>query len=699
MKKIKYFLILFFTIHFSCNEVPVKNLITSLTMQVQDLREKSPPVKLDILWVIDDSPSMCQEQKSLAKSFHIFTDILKKYATIDAKIAVTTTNICPAEKGGVRGTFVYQPAMTFPPACFVTEVLDCLEDKKCNDILQGQKWTCKHPEAKNIFSCDKPDDNKENKLVVINSSCTYRCKKDDPAECPYLFGYPEECKKVCEQSTNCLNACGDLFFSDPENCKNVCDVDHTCGETCENYFNDNASCNNVCSSDNCFNECEKTFINVINTQSKKLQNFGESFPCYGSCKAKSEYSCKDQCIMSYGEPEYRCIWPGESEANSGCLFPPTTKYCPQPPQNIIKTLDRNVVEKYYDRYKNGEWKGVPEWKNITDDELLKEKIFEYLFMCMATVGAEQQVCGNQEQPLLAAWMALDGEGENKAQAKEFLREEAYLLIIFVGDEDDCSTAYKINAEDYSRCPCLTTTDEGGPLYPVSYFVNKFKTLKKDPAMVLVAAISGDLIPDSSTTPLPSAIKDQYKSLLNAISVAKDEEKKQLESQLEDLLNPYKEGLVKRYFECKCDKKNPTYSQGTYICLSKQGKADYGRRFFELVKAFSAKKITDLAFGVSANICSDKGFDEAMEKIAKTVLPIIAHICLPRPFVKPEWIEVSIIKSNNEKIPQVKDKDYDLIQSLRCGAFKPNAVQFKYPLDITDRLEIIYKADPLWIPQE
>ncbi|MBM4395220.1 MAG: hypothetical protein FJ087_05975, partial [Deltaproteobacteria bacterium] len=42
-----------------CNEIPVGNIRSSFVLNQQEIREKGQPAKLDILWVVDDSPSMC----------------------------------------------------------------------------------------------------------------------------------------------------------------------------------------------------------------------------------------------------------------------------------------------------------------------------------------------------------------------------------------------------------------------------------------------------------------------------------------------------------------------------------------------------------------------------------------------------------------------------------------------------------------
>jgi hypothetical protein len=234
---------------------------------------------------------------------------------------------------------------------------------------------------------------------------------------------------------------------------------------------------------------------------------------------------------------------------------------------------------------------------------------------MATVGTGQQPCGNQEQGLLAAWMALDPNGENADQARSFLRPDAYLLIVVVTDEEDCSSVPIISTELYPHCACLadtagcradgacgiTTLDLGGNkkdarvLYPTSTFVNKFKTLKADPAMIVFAGIVGDVLPGTPTSP-----------------------------KLSDGTLPAAEDVRERYYDCKCQQPPTPYSALSYSCSSAQGKADLGKRYIDVAAAFGNR------WGQTSNICDDSGLSPALERIANLVIPLLTQVCLPRP---------------------------------------------------------------------
>jgi hypothetical protein len=160
---------------------------------------------------------------------------------------------------------------------------------------------------------------------------------------------------------------------------------------------------------------------------------------------------------------------------------------------------------------------------------------EDTFMCIATIGGGG--CGI-EQPLAAMRAALDGSISKNVG---FLRDDAFLAVVFLGDEDDCSTAdpwvFNPAAELDSptsplgpfssfRCTRFGLTCSGGPpTAPGTYsdcepredsyiahtdtFVD-FLTSIKDPSATLVTVVAGAPRPvvagsssSGATTLLPS----------------------------------------------------------------------------------------------------------------------------------------------------------------------------------------------------
>ncbi len=140
------------------------------------------------------------------------------------------------------------------------------------------------------------------------------------------------------------------------------------------------------------------------------------------------------------------------------------------------------------------------------------------FACMATLG--KNGCGF-EQPLESMRRALTGP-----QAGSFLREHAYLAVVIVSDEDDCSAhnpaifnkarveldsalgpaksfrcfefGVQCEQEDQVRAPgprsgCVPR-DNSDYLYDVDEYVQFLYGLKQSPEQILVATIAGELTP-------------------------------------------------------------------------------------------------------------------------------------------------------------------------------------------------------------
>jgi len=91
---------------------------------------------------------------------------------------------------------------------------------------------------------------------------------------------------------------------------------------------------------------------------------------------------------------------------------------------------------------------------------------------------------DKEKGLQAALTAMSPA--NLAGANEgFLRRDAYLLTVFVTDEEDCSDFGALDA--YDSDACYEQTEE---LVPIDQALADFQGLKDDPELVQVAAIMG-----------------------------------------------------------------------------------------------------------------------------------------------------------------------------------------------------------------
>ena len=263
----------------------------------------------------------------------------------------------------------------------------------------------------------------------------------------------------------------------------------------------------------------------------------------GSINSSCRLQCaSDQdCQSHFGESGYICQKPSSSESHWGCILPPMTADCPE---TVPSVVDADSLD---------------------------------LFACNATVGANQERCFKFEQGMRSAMMALDRSGPNAAQAIAFLRDDAYLAIIFVTDEDDCSVVDDnlVDENHYQTCAqTLRTTDEGGPLVPVDHYISAYKALKSDPSQVFVAAIAGDSLG------------------LDDVDVSADRAS---------------------YIEAKTDPRS-CYDT-SYICDSINGTADFAQRYLQLIDGFGAN-------GVFANYCDPAGIGGGLQHIASRLRDVI-----------------------------------------------------------------------------
>ncbi|MBU1432742.1 hypothetical protein KKF91_19560 [Myxococcota bacterium] len=101
----------------ACNEhpiLPLDQVITATNRQESELPAKT---KIDFLFVIDNSASMCEEQDNLSRNFSSFSTWLAKDLgeAADYRLAVISTDLHPNH--GEAGQFLMKPALDPMPNC------------------------------------------------------------------------------------------------------------------------------------------------------------------------------------------------------------------------------------------------------------------------------------------------------------------------------------------------------------------------------------------------------------------------------------------------------------------------------------------------------------------------------------------------------------------------------------------------------
>jgi hypothetical protein len=683
----------------SCNDYPVHRLLDSFEVRVTDRLSQDKPVKLDFLWVIDQSASMCQEQRALSSAFQGFIKELGKLGAIDAQMAVVTAQQAP-DKTAIKvvGRFMKTPATAFPPNCMERVRMPC--------ITTGQ---CKAPFK---FTFPKSTD---------SSMCANKTITTTPA----------------------MKDSGTGKSIGSWNCKSPPVASHVANLNCSV----NSYCESRCNPKNGDKDCE-----IFN---------------------KKDDSQKAECKIPGG---------GTNSDSAGCMFPPDTKSCPKPSElpDIVQQAD---LSKY--------------------------------FGCIATVGAAQTPESKFEGGFRSAWFALDKTGPNcdydacikslrrccldggkwcekdksgtasngkcaseikslceplkdkkNCQATRLLRPDAYLVIVFISDDDDCSMKLGLNPLDKSVitkevwedcqihgdalgsnqalnegncefkreklklsyaaaktpeakakvanlwCPSdcepgsISKTHAGLLKCPLGCKVvcdydcvrlsaprNKDGTSKSAKQLDdYVAAVKKDVDTDYTSCPLHcrSDSKERNACLENAIEDMKSKIKSdKVFAPVDDYVTLFK-GLKddpakvivgaisgdtvvtnKRqqhrdrvnYYRSQLKDQGP--GQAPYICAGARGESNYGGRYIALTDAFREN-------GRFYNVCEGKDFGPALVGIAGTILQRVTKICLPQP-------PFSDAKTN-EPIMKVTRKRDGTASVLKyndgCDETKPNTFCIK-----------------------
>ena len=586
-----------------CNDYPVHSLLDSFGARVTSSLANSKPVKLDFLWVIDHSPSMCKQQRDLSKAFTGFTDDLKALGQVDAQMAVVTVQQIadPPSATGVTvktvGKFNNTPATNFPPNCIEHFRAPCYVSPSTDPTAANDSSSTASEDCRNQFE--------------------------------YSFNPPSPPSSLCpgppygagtKSYVNPLGGAHDTAQNNEWRCKNP--------QALSFVTNDNCSVNSYC-----WRHCT--------TNAECVNIFGEGATCYSPGND-----------ASYKE--------------AGCLFPPPTSDCPDPSKATQPCESDDDCQEANTRCVGaaGAKLCTPYLPTVLKNDQLN--LFHCIATVGASSSQQSGFEGGLRSAWMAIDPAgpncpggpviYDDDGNPQpnpnCQYAQLVRDDAYLVIVIVSDDDDCSvdlslslanstdaekTALKalLPTEDWNRCQWLgdavggnRALNEGNCLYvkskkltdaekdaykcpsdcaptdtaclaaaevnvlanrsvdkrfaPVSDFVNRFKSLKTDPAHVIVAAISGD----SSANDVQQKSKD-----------------------------------LAMYF--KSLRRNQAAGQSPYVCAGLRGESGYGSRYVELVNAFGAN-------GIFANICEGANFTDALKGISSTILKRIVHVCLPYP---------------------------------------------------------------------
>jgi hypothetical protein len=139
--------------------------------------------KVDLLLVLDDSPSMCGVFGQMDRFVTNLVD--GAWDAVDLRVAVTTPGACGANRPGeLLGAFTRRALDGPAPSCPVRRVHPCLSDADCvlgaivREWPDPEHWTCEPGPSGTPFACDAPpagdDPVPDGALHVVESACRYR---------------------------------------------------------------------------------------------------------------------------------------------------------------------------------------------------------------------------------------------------------------------------------------------------------------------------------------------------------------------------------------------------------------------------------------------------------------------------------------------------------------------------------------------
>jgi len=324
-----------------------------------------------------------------------------------------------------------------------------------------------------------------------------------------------------------------------------------------------------------------------------------------SCRYGCQTDTECEAVLGVGSGGAYCLI---DEPFSGCIPRPDTAACPD-----AETLRQRLI---------AETGTVP----FVTGENARE-----LFKCAAVVGVAQDSSTWQEQGINSALLALDRHGPNAEQAHAFLRDDAWLVVVFVSDEEDCSTApgQTISLEQSQRCSCYPQK-----MLPVTNAVNKLKGLKADPSRVLVAGIVGTADSDEDAA---------------------------------------------AFLDWRCSVTGPVTP---FTCQSLGGTAELGNRYIGLIDGFGPN-------GILASVCGHGGFGPALEQIATRIVSVISNICLPADVLDPASIVGTLHRADGTT---TQDVAFEPVPAADCddeaGA---SALKLATPLNPGEWVEVSYQA--------
>lgn len=364
--------------------------------------------------------------------------------------------------------------------------------------------------------------------------------------------------------------------------------------------------------------CKRTLPSWNSTGELLLNWQGDAFEkCRFACESSAECdsnlidsSAGRHCAGDAEACQWQCTKSPFFDDTKSCARRPATEGCPS-------------AEEMKELLGEGH-NGVPFLTRQTRD----------LFPCIATMPSPESNKGKRRQPFRAALSALEAQGPNASQASSFLRNDAFLLVVFLTNEDDCSVSANTATPDGE---CCGSDDE---LMPITEVVQRIQKLKNDPSKILIASFGGDL---------PAAI-------------ASDDTRR-------------------RYSDWRCSVVSPT-KVTTHACIGPFGEAAVASRFMELNRQLGR-------YSSFYSLCAEGGIPESLSQLATRVGTELLRTCLPSRVLRSDILQ-PWITSTDGTAKALSSDEFDFVRDESCPIAGDNvAIRILTPLAPGDIVSISY----------
>ncbi len=581
----------------SCNDYPVHSLLDTFEVRVTQKLSNKDAIKLDFLWVIDHSPSMCQEQRALAQGFETFVSALQNLGQIDVQMAVVTVQQTPdpGSSGTVQkvGAFMHKAATKFPPNCIERVNTPCQDATHCKGNSKGEGWTnFQFQTVTDSSLCPSTPDNTSDYTTAsdqtgLDKSANWRC--DDVSAANYIANLNCSVNTYCTSKCATDDECKKLYSDDSIEC-------HVPGGTTKELAGcmyppptkgcpSNKDLPDIITQDNL--ELFRCISTVGASQTQESGFEGGFRSAWTALDRNGENCPKDKDGKPTDECQYKRLV--REDAYLIIVFISDDDDC-----SVRLELDPKdqTKEKWVMCQRLGDAFGGNRELNEGYCEFKRTK--DLNVYCPSDCMAGSTRVGNAPSGKEKACTKDNQCGDTERCCK---KGETDCGANFFCHPLKCANGCKEGSAE--REACHIKADEAmakwarvdSAFAPVGEFVNRFKTLKDDPARVIVAAIVGDATKPDAKTGDETLTADQGQR---------------------DRVNYYHASF-----------KNIAPGQIPTICKGARGEAGYGSRYVQFAEAFGEN-------GMVENICKGESFAPALENVARTILKRVVKVCLPQP---------------------------------------------------------------------